>query len=482
MKKFSIALLMAILTITSINVTTFAETEEEMPDRMYSMVIDRYYSFSDSNNEGVQAGDPAYPFGGDFLGIVNFLDNIEEMGMNTIHISPVFSHHTDDYLGYAVTDFSVADAFGGSEDLDTLIEEAHDRDMKVVVDFPLTISETYDGDTDFAVVDAPELSELQAEYFDTYGVEALDMTDEATVAAISEIVEDFVNTHDVDGLSFFLTQDGVDGSEFLSGLEEVDTYGITTVEELEISGFNHIMLEETRAAVAHSFAYFDHEVMEYPSDHSPLLMADHWFSNRFTYEPVELRAFPGTRVMQLSTYLLGYPGPIGYYYGTEVAYNGNTLETIHPQMTFWSDQEVYDYVSERAEVFERFPKMFQGETETLLNEAGHYVVRYNTPSDEADFIYRINDTSETRGFSMSEEEIGEDMMLSGVLTGEIARSNNDGEYITVLDRETSELFAIIDNVGLNNWYLLASVLIFGGFVVFLYIVAKRGKSNEKKVK
>lgn len=488
MKKLSILMMMAFLTFGSLNVSLQAETNDEevtMPDRMYSMVIDRFYNFVESNNEGVQGGDAAYPFGGDFRGIVNHLDYINDLGVNTIHISPVFNHSTDDYLGYAVTNHDIASAFGGSEDLTTLIEAAHDVDMKVVVDFPLTVSEDYDGDAEFSLTDEISVSELQGEYFERYGVQAIDMTADKNIEAVAEILETFVEEYDVDGVSFFILQDGVDGSAFVP--EGVTSYAVTTSEDVEVvdgvdgDGFDHVATEAMRADVAHSFHYFDNEVMEYPSDHEALLMADHWFSDRFTYETVELRAFPGTRIQQLTTYLLGYPGPISYFYGTEVAYNGNTLETIHPQMTFWSDKEVYDYMKERAGVFERFPKLFEGETETVFNESGHYVVRYNTPDEEADFILRMNDSSETRGFSFDESDVGEDMMLSGVLTGEIARANSDGEYITVLDRETSDLFAIIDNVGLNHWYLIASVLIFGGFVAFLYVVAKRGRGGSDGV-
>ena len=476
MKKISIALLMSMLVMTSVNIT--AHAEEEMPDRMYSIVTDRFYNFVSSNDEGLRGGDSAYPFGGDFKGIINNLEYIDELGLNTIHVSPIFSHDTDDYLGYAVVDYNVADSFGGSEDFTTLIEEAHARDLKIVIDFPLTIGQTFDGSYEFATTNEILTSDLQSEYYDTYGVEVIDMTDEDNINYIREVLDNLVSEYAIDGVSFFVAQDGIDGTGFVP--EGLTSYAITTQPDVEVSGFDHIATDEIRKDVAHSFHYFDNEIFEYPDDGAPLLLADHWFSERFTYEAVELRAFPGTRVQQLSTYLLGYPGPIAYNYATEIAQNGITLETIHPQMNFWTDTEAYDYVKERAGIFSRFPKMFQGETETLLNEDGHYVVRYHTTDDEVDFILRINDSSQTRGFNISTDEIGEGMMMSGVLTGEIARSNSDGNYITVLERETSELFAVIDNIGFNYWYLLASVLIFGGFVVFLYVVAKRGPSNAAR--
>lgn len=476
MKKISIALLMSILVMTSINITTHAE--EEIPDRMYSVVTDRFYNFVSSNDEGVSGGDPRYPFGGDFRGIINNIDYIDELGLNTIHLSPVFNHDTEDYLGYAVTDYDVASAFGGSEDFTALLDEAHARDMKVVVDFPLTIGQSFDGGFQFTTTDDVLISDLQAEYLELYNVEAIDLNNDDNTEYISDVLSEFFDTYPVDGVSFFIMQDGIDGSAFVP--EGVMSYAITTNPDVTASGFDHVATDEIRQEVAHSFHYFDHEIFEYPEDYTSMLLADHWFSERFTYETVELRAFPGTRVQQLSTYLLGYPGPISYYYGTEIAQNGNTLETIHPQMNFWTDTEAYDHVKNYSEVFGRFPKMYEGEIETLLNEGGHYVVRYHTADDEADFILRINDSSATQGFSVSTDEVGEGMMLSGVLTGEIARSNSDGNYITVLDRETSELFAVIDNVGLNYWYLLASVLIFGGFVLFLYIVAKRRPASNVK--
>ncbi len=476
MKKITIALLMTMLVMTSMNVT--AHAEEEMPDRMYSVVTDRFYNFVSSNDEGVSGGDSRYPFGGDFRGIINYIDYIDELGLNTIHVSPVFNHDTDDYLGYAVVDYDIASAFGGHEDFTALLEEAHARDMKVVVDFPLTIGQSFEGNTELSTTDDVLTSDLQAEYFDLYDVDAIDMTNDDNTEYIREVLSEFVDAYPVDGVSFFIVQDGIDGSAFIP--EGITSYAIATQPDLTVSGFDHVATDEIRQDVAHSFHYFDNEIFEYPEDYEPLLLADHWFSERFTYESVELRAFPGTRVQQLSIYLLGYPGPMSYYYGTEIAQNGNTLETIHPQMNFWTDTEAYDHMKVSSEVFGRFPKMYEGEIETLLNESGHYVVRYHTAEDEADFILRINDSSSTRGFSMSTDEVGESMMLSGVLTGEIARSNSDSNYITVLDRETSDLFAIIDNVGLNYWYLLASVLIFGGFVLFLYVVAKRRPATNVK--
>ncbi len=71
--------------------------------------------------------------GGDLLGIVDRLDYLQELGVNAIYLNPVFAsaanhrYHTYDY-------FRVDPLLGGDEALRELLEEAHRRDMRVLLD------------------------------------------------------------------------------------------------------------------------------------------------------------------------------------------------------------------------------------------------------------------------------------------------------------------------------------------------------------
>ena len=119
--------------------------------------------------------------------------------------------------------------------------------------------------------------------------------------------------------------------------------------------------------------------------------------------------------------------------------------------------------------------MFNGEVETIKNEAGQYVVKYNTT--DVDFIYNINNTSETQKVYLDKRYIPSDKEMSGLLIGDVVRPHED-EYIAVTDREETELYAIIEPAGFNHWYLISSFLVFGGFAVFIFLVARRSKRKQ----
>jgi cyclomaltodextrinase / maltogenic alpha-amylase / neopullulanase len=71
--------------------------------------------------------------GGDLLGIVERLDHIERLGANAIYLNPIFAsasnhrYHTDDYE-------RVDPLLGGDEALRTLLDAAHGRGIRVILD------------------------------------------------------------------------------------------------------------------------------------------------------------------------------------------------------------------------------------------------------------------------------------------------------------------------------------------------------------
>lgn len=71
--------------------------------------------------------------GGDLKGITEKLDYIKELGCDTIYLTPIFesvSNHKYDIADY----YAVDKQFGSKEDLKELIETAHSKDMKIVLD------------------------------------------------------------------------------------------------------------------------------------------------------------------------------------------------------------------------------------------------------------------------------------------------------------------------------------------------------------
>lgn len=465
-----ILMLVSMILMMSLIGGNSASAEGNTYDRIYMITVDRFLNNNTSNDVGVtEDEDPYQPYGGDFDGISPYLEYIKDMGFNTVMLSPVTERAEDDYLGYDVTDYgAIAESYGSQEDFKNLIDEAHEFGLKVVVDMPAVATD------DYTAAENPVLNEVQTDYYEDIDREIIDLTDADNQNTYREMVQNFVDTYEVDGISMFVNQEGLDASEFLP--EDVATYGILSEEGLTAEGFDTIATEEFRSNFADTFGGIEKEIPEFPEDEQ-LIMADHWFSERFTYHAAEQNMFPGTRVQQMANYLYAYRGPSAMTYGTEVAFNGSSYPEIHPQMDFRSDKEVIEYLENIAVVYRNHDIMQAEETEieTILNAGGQYLVRYFT--DDVDYVLNINNTAETKSVTLDQTAEEEGKVYSGMLIGDMIRPH-DSSYIAVLDREETELYSIIEEAGFNNGYLYSAILIFGLFAIFVWVAAKRSRKNK----
>ena len=82
-------------------------------------------SFADANADGV----------GDLLGITSKLDYLAWLGIDAIWLSPIYPSPMLDF-GYDITDYTaIHPMFGTLRDFDTLLAEAHQRHIKVILDY-----------------------------------------------------------------------------------------------------------------------------------------------------------------------------------------------------------------------------------------------------------------------------------------------------------------------------------------------------------
>src|SRR4029453_14950454 len=82
-------------------------------------------SFQDTNDDGV----------GDLKGIAERLDYLKCLGVDAIWILPGYPPPMADF-GYDVRDYcSIDPLFGSLDDFDRLVAAAHERQIKVILDF-----------------------------------------------------------------------------------------------------------------------------------------------------------------------------------------------------------------------------------------------------------------------------------------------------------------------------------------------------------
>ena len=113
-------------------------------ESIYFVITTRFYDGDPSNNAqcwdapAAMHGDPAWR--GDFKGLIEKLDYIKALGFTAIWITPIVENASGfDYHGYHASNFSKVDHRYESEDVSfqTLIDEAHKRGMKIILDIVL---------------------------------------------------------------------------------------------------------------------------------------------------------------------------------------------------------------------------------------------------------------------------------------------------------------------------------------------------------
>ncbi len=81
-------------------------------------------SFNDTNGDGI----------GDIEGIIEKLDYVKSLGCNAIWLNPIYDSPFKD-AGYDVRDYKkVAERYGTNDDLVRLFDEAHKKDIKILLD------------------------------------------------------------------------------------------------------------------------------------------------------------------------------------------------------------------------------------------------------------------------------------------------------------------------------------------------------------
>ena len=146
---------------TSVQVEVTARTKKNAKDFdwdesvIYFMVTDRFFDGNESNNtaSGAQTygkDNAGLYHGGDFAGITQKLGYLEDLGINTIWITPIVENipgvqvtgeGADDvpynaaYHGYWASDFTKLNpTLGTEEEFQTLIDQAHNRGIRIMVD------------------------------------------------------------------------------------------------------------------------------------------------------------------------------------------------------------------------------------------------------------------------------------------------------------------------------------------------------------
>lgn len=244
--KLIVFLLLINITVLSLIACEGNDEDNSEEEIKLNIIDDNYrnwyeifvYSFYDTNNDGI----------GDLNGVTKKLDYIKEMGFNGIWLMPV--HPSPTYHKYDVKDYYAIDEdYGTLEDMKTLIEEAHKRGIKVILDLVVNHSSSEHPWFKEACQYIKEHGEPGGEYGDYYnftknggtgfspvsgtsyyyesrfwsGMPDLNLNSENVKNEIINIMKYWLNDYDVDGFRLDAVTSYYTGSvsknvEFLSWL------------------------------------------------------------------------------------------------------------------------------------------------------------------------------------------------------------------------------------------------------------------------
>ena len=448
----------------------FADSEKSLQDQsIYDLLIDRFNNGNYENDVNVDAKDLSAFTGGDFAGITSRVNYLVDMGFTLVSIGPVFSTAT--YDGNEVLDYeNLEPHFGTAQELTEMIDALDEHKLGVIVDFPLNgVSEDH--------VWVKEQSLAYTANDD--GTVNWDTTDSNVKETLKNTIVSFAEDYNFAGIR--LTQLGDFDEAFLNdviaALKEANDELYVISNEVSTANFDSVPNLEKMEALKQGYAQVDPGTSPLTlfedKVETDLIQFDDLLGSRFTYDMIQLRMFPPTRWKLAVVPLFTLPGVPVMPYGTEIAVNGKEAPETHPISNFKTEMELYEYISDLNSLRNQSETLRNGDFEMLHNEDGFTV--FTRTSEEETWVIALNNTSETANLEISEEIVGENQRLRGLLDGDMIRQSKDGQYRLVLDREVAEIYIANEDKGFNTLYLIASILIYTLFLGFLFIMYRKGK-------
>ncbi len=509
-KKIWTIVMMPFLLFYAMPVGAVEKEERKWQDEsIYFLMIDRFNNGDFQNDFHVDVTDVNSYHGGDFNGVINKLDYIKDMGFSTVMLSPIFNNEELGYHGYWIQDFyQTEEHFGTMDEFKQLVEEAHKRDLKIMLDFVVNnVGPNH-----------PWLKEPEKKAWFHEKKESVNTRDEAELedAWINELpdlkqenpeVKDYL----IDVARWWINETNIDGyyvnainyvpksflSEFAAEIKEVkadfyllgevrskDEKRISEYENLGIDGFiNYPLMEQVRPAFdkvdrpLSSLLTMEDELNSFYEN--PYMMGNLMDNNqtvRFTRDAITKNQHPGPRWKLALTHLYTIPGIPIVYYGSEIALDGGLGADNYRPMDFRTDKELIDYITKLGELRNTLPSLTRGTFEILSEEDG--LIVYKRKYKDETTVVAINNSSESHNVTIAADQLEDDMELRGLLAGDLVRSE-EGKYQIFLDREAAEIYALAQKTGLNIPYLAAMGIVYALFITFIFLLWKRSKRKDR---
>ncbi|MGP4106642.1 alpha-amylase family glycosyl hydrolase [Virgibacillus sp. L01] len=483
----------------SLGITTPAEAAEKETihsEIIYNLLVDRFNNGDPSAGEQVNLDDPLAYHGGDLQGVTAKLGSLKESGYTTIVLSPIMENAPGGYHGYWIEDFyKVDDQFGTMEELKELVKEAHELDMKVVMEFVTNyVSSTH------SMTEDPSKSGWLKENNNVQSYQWLDKT--AVLDQSNPEVQEFL----IDAADYWIEEANIDGYKFhaadytnksflkeltahineqnpnfymLGDILNVEDYTGNIKEDTQIDMVeNHSLYQPMTETFANAgepvSPLYDAWVDSGKSEN--LTYLDNKYTERFTQKLLKNGRNPLTTWKLALTYLYTAPGTPMIYQGSEIPMSGGEFPDSQQMVQFNSgNEDLKKFINRIAALRSQFPVLQKGDYE-LLDSSGAMSLMKRSYQGETVYI-AINNDTESQAISI--DGIDSNIQLKGLLGDNLVRENEKGEFKIGLARETAEVYIEQNNTGLN-WTFIGTVIgIFLLFVLGVILLSSKQKKREE---
>lgn len=475
-----------------------AEKVNIQDEIFYDILVDRFNIGDHNLSDQVRNDDPLAYHGGDLKGIIHKLDRIEKLGFTAIILSPIQKNAPDGYHGYWIEDFyEVNSEFGTMDDLHQLIEEAHKRDIKVVLELV----------TNYASLSHPFVNDgMKEDWFKPNTIDQTSATSWLENVAVFDQEHKEVEEYLIDVATYWMNEVNIDGFKLhdadhasksflenltteinninpnfyvLAGVSEdpANTEMLQEIENIDVVE-NRILFEEANEV----FTEVDQPITPLYDDWDPnnILFVDNKNTARFSNNFAEKGRTALTTWQLTYVYLYTTPGVPVVLQGSELPMYGPSFKESQRLVQFNSTNPDIEEFHERISALRKeFKALTRGDFEYVDSDGAMSVIK-RTYEDEVMFV-AINNDQVSRKVTLTDLETGQE--LRGFLEDELIRENKDGEYIMSIPRESAEVFIVQEETG-YNWILIGLFVgVIALFVIFMIYLTrkqkKRGRETDK---
>ncbi|WP_025683856.1 family 14 glycosylhydrolase [Paenibacillus maysiensis] len=442
---------------------------------IYFIMTDRFSNGDTSNDNyggfNSNNSDQRKWYGGDFQGIINRLDYIQNMGFTAIWITPVTMQKSEfAYHGYHTYDFYAVDGHLGTMDkFKELVRKAHDKNMAVMLDVvpnhtgdfqpgngfakaPFDKADWYHHNGDITGADYSSNNQSKIENGDVAGLDDLNQDNPDTANELKNWIKWLLNESGIDGLRVDTAKHVPKG--FLRDFDQAaNTFTLGEI----YSGDPAYVGDYTRyldAALDFPMYYtikdvFGHDQSmrkikerytddhHYRDAHTNGVFIDNHDVKRFLNDASGKLGANYDKWPQLKAALgftLTSRGIPIIYQGTEQGFSGGDDPANRENVVFNANHELYQYIAKLNRVRNSHPALQNGSQKEKWADDSFYSFQRSKNGDEAIVLINNSWNSQTRTIG-NFDNLSNGTRLTNQLSNDSIQINNGSITVTLAPKE-----------------------------------------------